>query len=122
MARRTKAQAVPPPAASPAPLVLPAELTIYTVGELHPLWLAWLGQVGRGGSAERAEAVVDVQAAAVDQIDAAGVQLLLSLHHALAALGRGCRVRDASAVLSAGCAALGLSDWLARRSMDGAAA
>jgi ABC-type transporter Mla MlaB component len=113
MARKPK---TPPPA--PA-LTLPAELTIYTVGELHPQWLAWLG----GVTATPAEgAPVELQAAAVDQIDAAGVQLLLSLQRALATLGRRCRVRDASAVLTGACAALGLGDWLQAMSAAGAAA
>ncbi len=118
MARRTKAQAAATAAAS-APLVLPTELTIYTVGELHPQWLAWLGQVG---PAHDGDAAVEVQAAAVDQIDAAGLQLLLSLQHALAALGRHCHLRDASQVLTDGCAALGLSGWLASHTDCGAAA
>ncbi len=122
MARRTKAQASTAPEASVAALVLPAELTIYTVGELHPLWLAWLGQVGHKADATDADAMVEVQAQAVDQVDAAGLQLLLSLDHALAAVGRRCSIRGASAVLTSGCAALGLSDWLTRHSMAGAAA
>jgi len=116
MVRRSKTKTDTPPAAPFPALMLPAELTIYTVGELHPQWLAWLGQVTPGTQPDE---VAEIQAAAVDQIDAAGVQLLLSLQHALAALGRRCWLRDASAVLAAGCAALGLSDWLAHQTAPG---
>lgn len=108
-----------PPAPPDLPLVLPAELTIYTVGELRPAWLDWLGQVP---PASDGDAVREVKAAAVDQIDAAGVQLLLSLAQALTTQGRRCEVRDASDVLEAGCAALGLSGWLATHTPPGAAA
>ncbi|WP_374564739.1 STAS domain-containing protein [Ideonella sp.] len=116
MARRSKAKTGTPPTASSQALVLPAEITIYTVGELHPQWLAWLGQLS---PASPPGEVAEVQAAAVDQVDAAGLQLLLSLQRALAALGRRCWLRDASAVLGAGCAALGLSDWLAQQTAAG---
>jgi ABC-type transporter Mla MlaB component len=118
MARRTKSAAARPAVpAVPAPLVLPAELTIYSVGELHPQWLAWLTQLPPAVDvgADAAATTVEVQAAAVDQIDAAGVQLLLSLQHALAALGRSLALRDASRVLQDACAALGLAGWLQER-------
>ena len=98
-------------AASPRPsdaLVLPVELTIYTVGELHPQWLTWLSQATRPG----AEGVAEVQAGAVDQVDAAGLQLLLSLQCSLSAQGRRHRITGASRALAAGCAGLGLSGWL----------
>jgi ABC-type transporter Mla MlaB component len=119
MARRTKVRSDTASTTTPAPLVLPAELTIYTVAELQPLWLSWLSQVPPSPGPEMG---VEVQAAAVDQIDAAGMQLLLSLQHALAALGRRCWLRDTSSVLQAGCAALGLSGWLAAHTASEAAA
>jgi ABC-type transporter Mla MlaB component len=102
----TEAASVP----IPLPLVLPAELTIYTVAELRPLWLTWLRELP---AAADAASVAEVQAAAVDQVDAAGMQLLLSLERALAAVGRRCWLREPSSVLQAGCAALGLSAWMA---------
>jgi len=111
MARKSKTT---PPAS--APLVLPAELTIYTVGELQPQWLSWLGAMPVGGIAQ-----APVQAAAVDQIDAAGLQLLLSLGHALEALGVRLQLAAASPVLREGCAALGLTDWLLQHSAAAAA-
>jgi hypothetical protein len=66
---------------------LPAELTIYTVGELHPQWLAWVEQLG--ATARDPGDSAPVRADAVDQVDAAGLQLLMALHRSLA--GRGLR-------------------------------
>ena len=80
-------------------LALPRELTIYTVGELRPLWLDWLH--------DSANHCVD--GAAVDEVDAAGVQLLLSLQHALQAADRPLQLLQPSTALAAACAALGLS-------------
>jgi ABC-type transporter Mla MlaB component len=113
MARRTKASAAA--AAVQPPLALPAELTIYTVGDLHPLWLQWLQQ---GAAAAPAE----VQAQAVDQVDGAGLQLLLGLTRAAAERGRTLRIDGPSEVLRAGCQALGLGDWLQAHAGAGAGA
>ncbi len=98
MARRTKASAA-------VPLSLPAELTIYTVGELHPQWLAWLQQGAANAPAE-------LQATAVEQVDGAGLQLLLSLARAATERGRALRIQSPSVVMRTGCAALGLGSWL----------
>lgn len=98
---------------SPA-LVLPAELTIYNVGELHPQWLAWFSEVTASG----VEGVAEVQAGAVELVDAAGLQLLLSLHRALSIHGRRHRITGASNALAAGCAGLGLADWLQTHSEE----
>ena len=124
MARRSKASAALPPDLPPVPpvaipLALPAELTIYTVGELHPQWLAWLGQ---GAAAVPAEVPAEVQAAAVEQVDAAGLQLLLSLQRALADRGRELQIQAPSEMLRTGCAALGLSAWLQAQMTEGATA
>jgi anti-anti-sigma factor len=83
---------------------LPAELSIYTVAELHPQWLKWLA------SATHNEHCT-VDASAVEQADAAGVQLLLSLATALHQQGRPLRLVAPSAPLRDACAALGLADW-----------
>lgn len=64
----------------PTSSALPAELTIYAVGELRPAWLALLA----AHSADDGSAPLRLDAAAVDQVDAAGVQLLLSLANTLA--------------------------------------
>ncbi len=108
MARRTQANTA-------MPLALPAELTIYTVGELHPQWLAWLQQGAASAPAE-------LQAAAVEQVDGAGLQLLLSLSRALAERGRALRIHSPSEVLRSGCAALGLNAWLQGHAEPGVAA
>lgn len=90
-------------------LALPAELTIYTVGELRPPWLTWLGDaVASSDGGETLEA----DGAAVDQVDTAGVQLLLSLSGALKGQGRGLRLRNPSAPLGDACAMLGVSALL----------
>lgn len=118
MARRSKASAAVPPAPPVAtPLALPAELTIYTVGELHPQWLAWLVQ---DTAALPVEVPAEVKAAAVEQVDAAGLQLLLSLQRALAERGRRLQIQAPSQVLRGGCEALGLGAWLQTQMTEGA--
>ena len=87
-----------------AQLSLPAELTIYTVGELHPQWLSWMATLGAADTPT--DIVVD--GAAVDQIDAAGVQLLTALLHSLVAAGRAPGVAHASPLLRSACDTLGL--------------
>jgi ABC-type transporter Mla MlaB component len=91
---------------TPAPLALPEELTIYTVGELHPRWLDWLQAL----QAEGVTAAVD--GAAVDQVDAAGLQLLLSLERALTARGATLSLTTPSSALRSACESIGLAAWL----------
>lgn len=86
-------------------LLLPAELSIYNAAELRPHWLDWAGRHAAP------EAVAD--GSAVDQVDGAGVQLLLALQHSLAARGVVLRLRAPSRPLREACDALGLTDWLA---------
>lgn len=88
-------------------LHLPAELSIYTAAELHPQWLAWANQ----GSLDPQDALAD--GTAVDQIDGAGVQLLVALQRCLAARGCTLRLCAPSRSLRDACAALGLAGWLA---------
>lgn len=87
-------------------LLLPTELSIYTVAELHPQWLTWAGQGALAGR----EALADGHA--VDQVDGAGLQLLLSLQRCLANRGCALRLQGASHALREACAALGLTGWL----------
>lgn len=102
---------------------LPSELTIYTVGELHPQWLTWLTaarlQAGAAGSPGESFAV---DAAAVGEVDAAGVQLLLSLSHALRQAHRALHLRHPSRALAEACNALGAGALLALPAGSGAAA
>jgi anti-anti-sigma regulatory factor len=89
--------------------VLPAELTIYTVGELHPQWCAWLAEASHSDD----DTPVCLDAAAVDQIDGAGLQLLVSLANSLAARQRTLQLVDASSLLRDACKTLGLEALLA---------
>ena len=101
------------------PLVLPSELTIYAVGELHPQWLAWLNATRESG---RADATCEVDAAAVDEVDAAGVQLLVSLANALATSRLTLQLVDASGPLVRACDALGVGYLLATAQAPGVCA
>ena len=94
------------------PLRLPAELTIYTVGELHPQWLAWLATN---------DPVLALASDAVEQVDAAGLQLLLALQRALVDKGRHLALHGPSAALQQACQALGLQAWLAEHTASVAA-
>ena len=86
-------------------LTLPPELTIYTAAETRAAWLAALAEPGEGTLA--------VQAGAVTEIDAAGVQLLASLARTLSAQQRSLQLVEPSAALRGACERLGLSSLLA---------
>lgn len=86
---------------------LPAELTIYAAAETHQQWLAWWQQHGA-----MAPIVVEADAAAVDSVDAAGLQLLVSLSHLLQREERTLRLLQPSAVMRAACTTLGLGALL----------
>lgn len=90
-------------------LVLPRELTIYTVGELRPLWLDQVAAC----SADAAD-VWAVDAAPVEEVDGAGVQLLLSLSNLLARDQRHLALEQPSQALQHACESLGLSTLLTR--------
>lgn len=100
---------------------LPAELTIYTVGELRSLWLTWLAEArAEATTANTHDDTFTVDAAAVGEVDAAGVQLLLSLSKSLDQEHRALKLHAASRPLAAACAALGASALLADPLIDGA--
>jgi len=83
---------------------LPAELTIYVVRELREHWLQALDA---GGAEPFALAAGDVE-----QVDAAGLQLLLALRHTLAQQGRSLLLQAPSAALRSACLNLGLAALL----------
>lgn len=89
---------------------LPQELTIYTAAELHAHALGWLAPLAGQGETAR------VQAAAVEQVDTAGLQLLLALAHALQRQEQQLLLLDPSAALVQACEALGLRAWLQQHS------
>jgi anti-anti-sigma regulatory factor len=97
--------------------VLPAELTIYTVGELHPQWSAWLADAASTDD----DAPVCLDGSAVDQVDGAGLQLLVSLANSLAARQRTLQLVDASRLLVNACETLGLAALLASPSAEATA-
>ena len=98
------------------------ELTIYTLAELHPQWLGWVSGAPHAGGAEpNTDELFRVSAAAVTEVDAAGVQLLLALSNALAQQQRTLQLVNPSPPLSSACAALGVSALLANADLTGAA-
>jgi anti-anti-sigma regulatory factor len=99
----------------PTALALPRELTIYAVTELRHSWLTWL-------AGSHAASSVDIAAEAVEEVDAAGVQLLLALAQSLQREHIGLRWLAPSAALQAACDALGLAALLADSEPAGALA
>ena len=94
-------------------LVLPQELTIYTVGELRNSWLSWLSE-------HTDENRVD--ASMVDQVDGAGLQLLLSLARSMAKRDVSLQLDDPSSTLLGACSTLGLLAPLGLQAAEGASA
>ena len=88
---------------------LPSELTIYTVGELRPQWLAWLADTPAISATLATDDSFPVDAAAVAEVDAAGVQLLISLQRALSVRHQALRLVAPSRALATACTALGLA-------------
>ena len=94
-------------------LVLPEELTIYTVGDLRTQWLGWLAGLHE-------DATID--GAAVGQVDAAGVQLLVSLVRSLDARQLGWRLQGVGGALREACRTLGVAVRLGTESVPSTAA
>lgn len=93
---------------------LPAELTIYTISEVHAQCLNWVRQ-------DPAEHIrLRVNAGDVTEVDAAGVQLLVSLSRTLQADHRELQLLSPSATLSEACAALGVDSLLGSPERSGA--
>jgi len=94
--------------------VLPEELTIYTIGELRPAWLQWLDDAAPDGPVDAAsEDLFRVDGTAVQDVDAAGIQLVLSLDRALSQQqGRRLKVTRPSTPFARACAALGVEQLL----------
>jgi len=92
-------------------LRLPAELTIFTASETRTAWLSWMADEAQHGSAEP---VCVVEADDVAEVDAAGVQLLVSLANALAGQQRRLQLQGATEALCRACTSLGVHTWLLR--------
>ena len=95
------------------PPTLPSDLTIVSLGSLRAAWLAALPQAGAAAGAGAPPWPVD--ASAVDEIDAAGVQFLLSLQQALALRGHALALAEPSHRLLEACATLGVASTLGLR-------
>lgn len=95
---------------NPAPhLRLPQELTIYTAAETRAAWLTWLS----GDEALAAgESVCRVDGEDVDEVDAAGVQLLVALAHSLQRQQRSLVLCNTSRPLLHACRELGTTALL----------
>lgn len=101
-----------------AELILPPELTIYNVAELRTAWRNWLdAALTHAGTGPGAPCRAD--GAAVCEVDAAGLQLLLALSNQLAGLGQELRVHHPSAALLRACDTLGLSALIADDGVTG---
>ena len=87
---------------------LPAELSIYSVGELKGQWLGWISEAPAEPEAEHWA----LDASTVSEVDAAGLQLLLALSHTLSQQDQRLVLLHPSAALGEACAAIGLADWL----------
>ena len=93
------------PDSGPATISLPPELTIYTATELHQAWLTAL-------AAPQTDGDWAVDADAVDEVDAAGLQMLVALRHSLAARQQRLVLRQPSGTLERACRLLGCADLL----------
>jgi len=82
---------------------LPAELTIYTVAETQHALSTWIASLG-----DRAP-VWRLDASGVDEADAAGVQLLLSLSRSASAAGARLKLDAPSAALCRASHQLGIA-------------
>lgn len=89
---------------------LPVELTIYTVAELHPQWLA--AATPAASRAEQEDEHCTVDASQVQEVDTAGLQLLLSLSGLLQRQRRSLQLLNASEPMRRACTALGLNAGL----------
>ena len=88
---------------------------------MRPQWLAWLADTPAAGVTHKTydasndaandanEDSFPVDAAAVAEVDAAGVQLLISLQRALSARHQALRLVAPSRALATACTALGLT-------------
>ena len=94
------------------PLRLPSELTIYTACQTRQTWLAWLSAEQAGPGDPPPDRLCPVDAAAVDQVDAAGVQLLVALAASLAQQQRRLQLQAPSEPLRQACTSLGATALL----------
>ena len=85
--------------------LLPRELTIHTAADTHRALLAWVAGLDEAPAWH-------VDASPVDDTDAAGVQLLLSLLRSAAQARATLRIETPSPVLERACRTLGVASLL----------
>lgn len=90
------------------PTPLPEELSIFCAAELQALLRQWLADPAAD---PHAPDTLVLDAARVVEVDAAGVQLLLSLSNSLLREGRQLQIEQASEALRQACQRLG-AGWL----------
>lgn len=92
---------------------LPAEMTVHAAAAVRTVFLEWLRKLPKG---KRAAALAGqpliVDATAVMEIDASGLQLLVALSRSLASKNRPLHLTAPSQTLSTACATLGLGRLL----------
>lgn len=97
----------------PTPLALPSELTIYSLGALKAACLDAMPKASRAKRTPSREAGAwPVDASAVNEVDASGLQLLLALSTSLQARRRTLQLVNPSQPLVNACQSLGLASLL----------
>ncbi len=93
----------------PSSRSLPPEFTIYSLANLHKSWMASLPKAARGRRASaKATGSCQIDGSAVTDVDAAAVQMLVSLSHALTVRHRTLSVTNPSRPLVKACDTLGV--------------
>ena len=92
--------------------LLPRELTIHTAADTHRAMLAWVAGLGDARA-------WFVDASPVDETDAAGVQLLLSLSRSAAQAQATLHIDTPSPVLERACRTLGVAGTLLHTPAEG---
>lgn len=102
---------------------LTGAVTIYAVDALRSQFAEWIAKLPTG---QRGTALHDsplaVDAHGVDEVDAAGIQLLVSLSKSLAARRRPLQLINSSRLLVGACEALGVASLLLESSLTGTSA
>lgn len=99
---------------------LTGAVTIYAVGTLRSQFDVWIAKLpkGRRGTALNDSAFA-VDARGVEEVDAAGLQLLVALSKTLAARRRPLQLVNPSSVLAGACDALGVASLLLESAING---
>lgn len=89
---------------------LPGELSIYTAAQTRTQWLEWLA--ADAAASDGGAALPALEAAHVDTVDGAGLQLLVALSHTLRERGHVLVLSAPSEALRSACSVLGLQALL----------